>query len=529
MSRMRKMLIGMLVAALLPILVVGLSQAQGGGPERPQGGGEPDPYTTFTYQGLLKRNGVPVNGYCDFRLDLYDASSGGSLIGRIFTSAQVTDGVFTVDVFNSADYLNGEARWLEVAVKCSGDTDYVTLEPRQPLRPVPYAMALPGLRTSHNDTSPNVIGGYSGNTVSDGVVGSTIGGGGASGGGNQNKATDNYTTIGGGIGNIAGNGDSDPLSAAGATVAGGGSNKATEDYSTVGGGLLNEATNGYVTIGGGYSNSASGWGATVGGGSNNTASGYAATVPGGNFNTASGEYSFAAGRHANANRDGCFVWADSTNTSDFTCSWANQMRVLATGGATFLVQVDPEWEWVRIMVNGDHLIDTSTDAYLSLGGVWTNASDRNAKEHFEAVDPQAVLEGVAQLPITTWNYKTEDDAVRHMGPMAQDFYAAFGLGADDEHIATVDADGVALAAIQGLYRQNQALQAENAQLRARVEALEQENASQQAQLEALEARVAALEKGSAASVQQSGMLSGAGVVLLGVGAALVRRRKGEER
>jgi len=60
-----------------------------------------------------------------------------------------------------------------------------------------------------------------------------------------------------------------------------------------------------------------------------------------------------------------------------------------------------------------------------------------------------VLEKVVALPLSSWNYKA-DTTTRHVGPMAQDFYAAFNVGPDDKHIATVDADGVALAAIQGL-------------------------------------------------------------------------------
>ena len=96
------------------------------------------------------------------------------------------------------------------------------------------------------------------------------------------------------------------------------------------------------------------------------------------------------------------------------------------------------------------------------------ASDRNAKEHFEAIDSQAVLAAVARLPIERWSYKGEP--VRHLGPMAQDFAAAFGLGADDRHIFTLDAAGVALAAIQRLYALAQAQQA-------RLELLERELAS----------------------------------------------------
>src|SRR5207253_10920040 len=76
--------------------------------------------------------------------------------------------------------------------------------------------------------------------------------------------------------------------------------------------------------------------------------------------------------------------------------------------------------------------------------------DRNAKTEFEPVDTAAVLKRVAALPIQQWRFKTEQPGVKHVGPMAQDFHAAFGLGALPTAIATVDADGVALAAIQGL-------------------------------------------------------------------------------
>lgn len=78
-------------------------------------------------------------------------------------------------------------------------------------------------------------------------------------------------------------------------------------------------------------------------------------------------------------------------------------------------------------------------------------SDRNLKENFAAVDAKTMLEKVASLPVTQWNYKKEGAAEKHVGPMAQDFHAAFGLnGDDDKHISAVDESGVALAAIQGL-------------------------------------------------------------------------------
>jgi hypothetical protein len=95
-------------------------------------------------------------------------------------------------------------------------------------------------------------------------------------------------------------------------------------------------------------------------------------------------------------------------------------------------------------------IDTSGNVTIS--GNLTQLSDRNAKANFSPVDGPALLEKLAAIPILQWNYKTQSPAIRHLGPMAQDFRAAFGLGDDEKHISTLDESGVALAAIQELYR-----------------------------------------------------------------------------
>jgi hypothetical protein len=113
----------------------------------------------------------------------------------------------------------------------------------------------------------------------------------------------------------------------------------------------------------------------------------------------------------------------------------------------------------------------TVDGDLNVTGTITPPSDRNVKRDFAPVDGRAVLDKVAALPIQSWAYKSAAD-IRHLGPVAQDFKAAFGLGADDKHIATVDADGVALAAIQGLYALIKEQQAEIAQLKTRLMALE---------------------------------------------------------
>lgn len=107
-------------------------------------------------------------------------------------------------------------------------------------------------------------------------------------------------------------------------------------------------------------------------------------------------------------------------------------------------------------------------ALLTAGGTWTNASSRTLKEGFVPVNPMEVLNKVTALPISTWTYIASTEG-KHIGPMAEDFKDAFGMAGDGKSIGTVDADGVALAAIQGL---NQKLEAENAALKARLDAIE---------------------------------------------------------
>ena len=107
-------------------------------------------------------------------------------------------------------------------------------------------------------------------------------------------------------------------------------------------------------------------------------------------------------------------------------------------------------------------------------------SDRNIKDNIQAVDAADILDRVVQMPVSTWVYKTEPD-IPHIGPMAQDFRSLFNVGKDDKTIYTVDAQGVAMAAIQGLYQLVQKKDAELSQQQAHIAALE-------ARLEALENR-----------------------------------------
>jgi hypothetical protein len=89
---------------------------------------------------------------------------------------------------------------------------------------------------------------------------------------------------------------------------------------------------------------------------------------------------------------------------------------------------------------------------VKVTGTFSNNSDRNTKANITSIDPRTILRKLTTVPIQAWNYTAEGASIRHVGPMAQDFRAAFGLGIDEKGISTVDADGVALASIQALYQ-----------------------------------------------------------------------------
>jgi hypothetical protein len=132
-----------------------------------------------------------------------------------------------------------------------------------------------------------------------------------------------------------------------------------------------------------------------------------------------------------------------------------------------------------------------------------NSSDVNLKEDFEVIDPRQILDKVIEMPVTAWQFKesVDPEGRRHIGPMAQDFHAAFGLGKDDTAISTTDMNGVTMAAIQGLNLKIEAKDAEitrmSQQLEAKESVLSQVNAklrAQEQQLRDQEARLKALEK-----------------------------------
>ncbi len=456
------------------------------------------------------------------------------------------------------------------------------------------------LRLEPNAVSPNIVGGYAGNIISNGVVGGLIGGGGDAT--YPNRVGGNHASVLGGVNNTA-SGDFSTAWGNGATASG----------------LRSTAMGSDTTARGNHSTAMGRF--TIASGSSSTAMGFMTTAGGfssmalGNRSVASGDFSVALGFGAEATHSGSFVWSNPSNTLDstvvpFSSTAANQFLIRASGGvgigtsdpqaglrvstpggfnlpqlflsqttpgdwSRFRLQSDgPAWDialgpgstpvmnffngsanvlqllqagdaWlnrnltfdtspgVRQMIdlwNGEHAIGVQswTTYFRTIGGatpgafVWfrggthangqydagsggeelmrlnasgltvrgtiVSSSDRNVKENFEPVNPREVLEKVAALPLSRWNYK-EDPSHRHLGPMAQDFHAAFGVGPDDKHIATVDADGVALAAIQGL---NQKLETRSQEAGEKIHQLAAENAALQARIEHLEKLISKL-------------------------------------
>jgi len=250
--------------------------------------------------------------------------------------------------------------------------------------------------------------------------------------GNQIAGTDSFI----------GSGDRNNVAASEAFVGGGQNNSiaAQATNAAIAGGSMNSITGDFGTIAGGNHNSATATAAAVGGGSSSSATGPYATIPGGYLNAANGTGSFAAGTQAKARQNGAFVWSDNAGPAAVQSTAAYQFVARASGGFFLFTNAAQ-----------------TSGARLNPGsGTWASQSDRAMKTGVVALDDSAVLAKVAALPVSEWSY-TSERGVRHVGPMAQDFYAAFRVGEDDRHITSIDEDGVALAAIKALVAENRRL------------------------------------------------------------------------
>ncbi len=407
--------------------------------------------------------------------------NGVSIWEETHPSVTITNGVFDVLLgsftpLDSVDFTGN----MSIGITIGGDAE---ISPRTPLVSAAFARSLPAMRTYYRDDgaftkSYNVVGGDPMNSVDPGASAVTISGGGGIynnvpyphevsndfatiGGGRGNAASGHASTIGGGSSNTVsagsatiGGGSNNEASGSDATVGGGQHNEASGDHAIVAGGWYNVVTNANSGVGSGYTNTVHGTGSAIGGGVNNLITGNYSVIPGGSANIVRGGNSVAMGSGAIAHHDRSFVYNNSLDSNDTLKTTAtDQFLARATNGYTFYT-------------DGDGTTGVTIGAG---GGAWAPVSDVNAKTNFGQTDPSDVLERLVNIPVQTWRYKSQDESITHMGPTAQDFYAAFGLGYDDKHIVTVDADGVSFAAIQGLYKLVREQQAEIERLRRLVE------------------------------------------------------------
>jgi hypothetical protein len=257
-------------------------------------------------------------------------------------------------------------------------------------------------------------------------------------GGMDNSATEPYANVAGGANNLS--------DGAFATISGGQSNLAIGYNSAIGGGIGNYAGDQLAFIGGGYlntaghsavasggqNNSATGQYSAIGGGANNQALGAGSVVPGGMGNTAAGAASYSAGTNARANHDGAFVWGDGAGLTESIGD--NSWAASASGGAIFWT------DSTRIV--GASLAPSASS--------WASVCDRRAKENISPLDPADILSRVGELPLYEYNYRGMGAGAKYRGPMAQDWHRLFPSEKDRTRIETLDFDGVALGAIQGL-------------------------------------------------------------------------------
>lgn len=367
--------LGTLATILALALTAGLTQAQANPAQLQAAIGD-----GFTYQGMLNKGGNPYSGACDFRFSLWDAISDGTQIGitQEKTSVQVVNGIFTISNLDfGASAFQGDERWLEIAVKCTGDAGFTTLTPCQPLTAVPYALysknswstsgnkgTVPGthflgtvdaqplelrvnnqraLLIQHKGTSDiNIIAGHPDNTVSSEVIGATIAGGGRSDTWKNEIQSGNFATISGGRTNTA-NGD-------GATISGGTENTANGQAVVIGGGNINSAMGYAATVSGGGNNQALKDGDTVGGGMNNTANGSNSVISGGANNTTTAVMAaIPGGFKAKADHYGQMAFASgSFSTTGDAQTSTFVMRNSSTGLSPIILYLDGSKELLTI-------------------------------------------------------------------------------------------------------------------------------------------------------------------------------------
>jgi hypothetical protein len=181
------------------------------------------------------------------------------------------------------------------------------------------------------------------------------------------------------------------------------------------------------------------------------------------------------------NNGGCQILMRNTdNNNNLTLTQNNVGSFFfqsSVGGSKTTFLLKPNSQVFTIQRDNANLMQSRSNGDLWIAGALVGPSDRAMKADFADVDRQQVLQKLVEMPITTWRYKT-DEEIRHIGPMAQDFRAAFSLGADDKTIYPIDSIGISLVAIQALHQQVQEKDQQIAELQAQLakqaEAMEQQ-------------------------------------------------------
>jgi hypothetical protein len=428
--------------------------------------------TAFGYQGSLDSGGSPANGNYDFTFTLFITNIGGAaLAGPITNSATaVSNGFFTVTLDFGSGVFNGNPRWLQIAVRPSGSASAFTLlTPRQELLPVPYALyamtpagpqGLPGTEGATGPTGLQGPAGPQGLTGAQGPGGAT---------GPRGPSGTNGLSIVGPQGPAGPQGETGPQGDTGLQGPAGPQGDTgpqgppgTNDLSIVD--SLNVAD----------------W--TV---STNTVQGQPDCLAFYN----GGSLRLLVGPEGALNSDGDQIGILVEGDSEIDGNADVKEMLSATS-----LHVGPSHSGLDVDINGDlttpGFISANGDisAAGTICGTFCQNSDRNLKEHFTAIDSRGILDRIVRLPISQWDYKTDAETT-HIGPMAQDFYAAFHLGKDDRHIVTVDEEGVALAAIQGLNQKLEETRAESKAKDAEIELLKEKAA----RVDDLEKRLIQLE------------------------------------
>ncbi len=473
------------------------------------------PPALVNYQGRLVDGTNLLNGSVGLSLRLYDAASGGTLLYEDSNTVSVADGLYNTFIGDNATTTGTLVNaLLQTNVHLEVAVDGIALSPRERMAAVPYSLATRDIVLTplwnmlvfpERNTLQNDAFGFFGSTVAGGSGNVLLQSADAVIAGGRNNVVSNFANvafIGGGFRNFI-----DPL-AANAVIVGGENNRMRQgaESGAIGGGRGNVIDPGAV-----YS-----------------------TIPGGIFNrVGTNAYaSMAAGYNAEALHSGSFVWSDFAGPGVMRTTADHQFLIRAAGGVGIGMAPSnapgaslsirgrgAQSEWIVLAgtnaVNRWHINGKSNGVNIAETGVadarifirpggnvgigtdnpaerlqvvgtvqasgFITSSDRDQKENIRPVDAATILDKVAALPIATWTFKQEPNGT-HVGPMAQDFHAAFGFGNTDTGIMTVDADGVALAAIQALAKEKELLAKQ-------VMDLEEDNKALRDELEAIKRKL----------------------------------------